>query len=244
VSADAGGNGSGGRAVPELSRLAPVVQESTPSMIASRLREAIASGVLPPGSRLSEAQLAAQLGISRGPLREGMQRLTQEGLLVSIRNRGLFVTEMTPDNIEDMYVARQAVERAAARCLFDKDHEAAGAALLAVVDRMEQAARDGDMAGVSEADVAFHQTLVAQAASPRLSRMQQTLLTETRMCIRALEETYPDNTARVQEHRAIAEAIRDGRAEDADTLLIAHMADAIDRLKTAGPASRLTAAER
>lgn len=233
-------NGSG----PELTPLSPVVQESTPSMIASRLREAIASGVLPPGTRLSEAKLAAQLGISRGPLREGMQRLTQEGLLVSIRNRGLFVTEMTPDNIEDMYVARQAVERAAARCVLARDPAAAGAALLGVVDRMEQAARSGDVSRVSKADVEFHQTLVTQAASPRLSRMQRTLLTETRMCIRALEETYPDNASRVEEHRAIAEAIRDGRAEDADKLLIAHMADAIDRLKAAGPASRLTAAER
>jgi DNA-binding GntR family transcriptional regulator len=225
-------NGTG----PRVSRITPVVQESTPSMIAARLREAIAAGELAPGSRLSEARLAAQLGVSRGPLREGMQRLTQEGLLVSIRNRGLFVTEMTPDNVEDMYVARQAVERAAARCVLAGDHAAVGAALLSVVDRMEQAARAGAVEQVSEADIEFHETLVALAGSPRLSRMQQTLLTETRMCIHALERTYPDNLTRVDEHRAIAEALRDGETEAADRLLIEHMADAIERLQAAEPA--------
>ena len=52
--------------------------------------------------------------MSRGPLREGLQRLTAEGLLESVRNRGLFVVEMTPENVTDMYLARGAVERAAA----------------------------------------------------------------------------------------------------------------------------------
>ena len=225
-----------------MTSLTPVVQESTPSMIATRLREAIAAGELAPGSRLSEARLAARLGVSRGPLREGMQRLTQEGLLVSVRNRGLFVTEMTPGNIEDMYVARQAVERAAARRVLTTDPATAGDELLTVVDRMEAAARAGDGQQVGEADVEFHERLVALAGSPRLSRIQQTLLTETRMCIHALEETYPDPLVRVEEHRAIAEALRDGRAEDADRLLIAHMVDAIDRLTTTGPGARLAGA--
>ena len=60
-----------------------VVQESTASIIANQLRQAIAQGHLTPGAQLGEAELARELGVSRGPLREGMQRLTQEGLLVS-----------------------------------------------------------------------------------------------------------------------------------------------------------------
>jgi DNA-binding GntR family transcriptional regulator len=75
--------------------IGPLVQESTPSIIAEKLRQAIAHGELKPGAQLGEAELARKLGVSRGPLREGMQRLTQEGLLVSIRNRGLFVIEVT-----------------------------------------------------------------------------------------------------------------------------------------------------
>ena len=97
------------------SALPPVVQESTPALIARILREAIADGRFPPGSQLVEQELARELNVSRGPLREAMQRLTQEGLLVGHRNRGLFVMELTEDAVRDMYLAREAVECAAVR---------------------------------------------------------------------------------------------------------------------------------
>ncbi|MEU8222822.1 GntR family transcriptional regulator [Kribbella sp. NPDC048915] len=207
----------------------PLAQESTPSIIADKLRKAIGHGELKPGSQLGEAELARKLGVSRGPLREGMQRLTQEGLLISIRNRGLFVIDMTPDDIRDMYLAREAIERAAARKLFlDGNHEAAGAALLAIVDRM--AAAEGDPAAVGELDIAFHELLVRTAGSPRLSRMHQTSIVETRMCIHALEETYAASDLRAGEHAQLAEAIRTGDADRTDELLRAHMDDAIQRL--------------
>ena len=90
--------------------LEPVVQESTPALIARSLRRAISSGEFPPGTQLGEAALARQLGVSRGPLREAMQRLTQEGLLVSHRNRGLFVPDLTPEAVSDMYLLRRAIE--------------------------------------------------------------------------------------------------------------------------------------
>ena len=207
----------------------PLVQESTPSIIADKLRKAIGHGELKPGMQLGEADLARKLGVSRGPLREGMQRLTQEGLLIAIRNRGLFVVDMTPDDVRDMYLAREAIERAAARKILAGDHRTAGEVLLTVVDQMAAAT---DPTEVGEIDIAFHERLVALAGSPRLSRMHQTFITETRMCIHALEETYSATDVRVEEHRTLAEAIRSGDPTRTDTLLIAHMDDAITRLTT------------
>ncbi|RDH75959.1 GntR family transcriptional regulator [Mycolicibacterium moriokaense] len=207
--------------------IAPLVQESTPSIVAEKLRQAIAHGELKPGAQLGEAELARKLGVSRGPLREGMQRLTQEGLLVSIRNRGLFVIDMTPDEVRDMYLAREAVERAAARRILDGDYRAAGAELLEIVDRMTEAATPAE---VSELDIAFHERLLTLAKSPRLSRMHQTFITETRMCIHALDDSYAKSEVRDKEHRALAEAIRSGHGELADRLLVAHMDDAVNRL--------------
>lgn len=207
----------------------PLAQESTPSIIADKLRKAIGHGELKPGTQLGEADLARKLGVSRGPLREGMQRLTQEGLLIAIRNRGLFVVDMTPDDVRDMYLAREAIERAAARKILTGDHTTAGDALLDVVSQMAAAA---DPAEVSEADIAFHERLVQLAGSPRLSRMHQTFITETRMCIHALEDTYSASDVRVEEHRALAKAIKSGDAPLVDTLLSAHMDDAITRLTT------------
>lgn len=213
----------------------PVVQESTPSMIARRVRAAMARGDLPPGMQLGEADLSRQLGVSRGPLREGLQRLTQEGLLVSIRNRGLFVAEMTPERVKDMYLARQAVERAAAERIHATDPVGGSERLMEAVSTMTRAAETGSSAAVGDADIGFHQLLVGLARSPRLTRMHQTLMTETQMCIHALEETYEDGEVRVEEHRAIAASFLGHRPGETDRLLVAHMRDAVLRLTATIP---------
>ncbi|WP_256839653.1 GntR family transcriptional regulator [Ornithinimicrobium faecis] len=213
----------------------PLVQESTPSMIASRVREAIASGLIAPGSQLGEANLARELGVSRGPLREGLQRLTAEGLLISIRNRGLFVIEMTPERVRDMYLARQAVERAAAEQVHQGDPVAAGEALLQVIDVMASAR---DRRAESDADVSFHELLVSLAGSPRLTQMHETLITETRLCIHALSDSYrPGEAVRVEEHQSIAQSLVDRDPVLTDQLLVAHMNDAVRRLTAPRPSS-------
>jgi DNA-binding GntR family transcriptional regulator len=224
--------------------IAPLEQQSTPSIIAEKLRLAIGYGELAAGDQLYEAELARELGVSRGPLREAVQRLTQEGLVVAFRNRGVFVVEMTPERVRDMYLARAAVERAAAeQILVTGDGAAAAATLRTVVDAMRSAQRAGDIAQTTEADMRFHQTLVDLAHSPRLARMHSTLLTETRMCITALEDSYRFDDDRVREHRGIADALEHApgpvtRASrertEVDRLLIAHMEDAIARLSFDG----------
>jgi DNA-binding GntR family transcriptional regulator len=210
--------------------LDPVVRESTPSIIAGKLRSAIAHGELAQGMQLAEAELAKSLGVSRGPLREAMQRLTQEGLLVSIRNRGLFVIELTEADVCDVYTARTAIERAAAAELLKGDFEAAAVQLTSITNRMARADEKGDSFGIGEADYAFHERLVGLSGSPRLARMHQTLLTETRMCVIALKDKYPESDQRVVEHQEIVAAIQAGDADLADRLLIDHMADAVGRL--------------
>src|SRR3954468_19098287 len=100
-----------------LGELEPVPRRSTVEIIADQLRSAIMYGSLPPGSQLGEADLAAKLGVSRGPLREAMQRLVQEGLLRSERHRGLFVIDMDAADVRDVYQARLAIERAACQLI-------------------------------------------------------------------------------------------------------------------------------
>jgi DNA-binding GntR family transcriptional regulator len=210
--------------------LEPVIQESTPKMIAARIREAIASGLIPPGAQIGEAEFARQLAVSRGPLREGLQRLAQEGLVVAVRNRGHFVIEMTPENVRDMYVARAAVERAAAARAHELNPQGTAALLLQSVAAMKQAAGHGDENGVSTADIAFHRDLVRCAESPRLTRMHETLMAETRMCIHALTPTYALGSIRVTEHRQIAKSFTQGDPALTDRLLAQHMEDALVRL--------------
>lgn len=208
--------------------LEPLVQQSTPSIIADKLRAAIGHGHLLPGAQLGEADLARELGVSRGPLREGIQRLTQEGLLISVRNRGVFVIEMTPENVRDLYVARGGVERAAAQEALRRDAKAAARRL---VDQARAMSAVGpDPRAMGEADIAFHEALVELAGSPRLSRIHRTLMTETRMSLSLLDEDYAVSSERVTAHREIAEAFRAGEAPHVDWLLRGHLEDAAARL--------------
>ena len=95
-------------------QLAPLRLESTPVLVADRLREGILDGTFPPRTQLSEVALSQQLSVSRGPIREAMQRLLQEGLLRGERNRGVFVVDLGASDVRDIYLARSAVERTAA----------------------------------------------------------------------------------------------------------------------------------
>ncbi|NIH87401.1 GntR family transcriptional regulator [Amycolatopsis granulosa] len=211
-----------------LTELEPVSRESTAAIIARQLREAIMNGTFAPGTQLGETELAGRFQVSRGPLREAMQRLVSEGLLRSERHRGLFVIDLEPDDVHDIYSARFAIERAALiRVLRIGEAESVAARLLEAVEDMASAA---DADEVSAADVRFHEELVAASGSRRLGRMARTLLIETRMCLSALHRTYATNEERVTEHKRIAEAIGAADEEQAVSLLEAHMEDAVQRL--------------
>jgi DNA-binding GntR family transcriptional regulator len=212
----------------DLSELEPVERRSTAAIVADRIRTAIMRGILPPGTQLGEVELAARLGVSRGPLREAMQRLVAEGLLRSERNRGLFVRDLDAADVRDVYTARAAIERAAGLLLIAGDRAAVTDRLTAALARME--AVTGDPVALADADHDFHAEFVAASGSPRLRRMADVLLVETRMCLAALQDTLPPAEALIAEHRQLRDAVRDGDAERLGAVLEAHMADAVERI--------------
>lgn len=220
----------------EARRLQRVKREPAATMIAHQLTEAIMDGTLAPGSQLGEAELAGELGVSRGPLREAMQRLVQQGIAHSEPHRGVFVTTLTEEDVRDIYLARTAIESAACRLIL-RQHPQRTADRLARAQRaMAAAARRGDSAALSAADTELHQVLVDESGSVRLKRMAQTLFVETRMCITALQDKYPAPDMMVDEHAAIIEALREGDEERLLFLLDEHMQDAVRRL-TGGSAA-------
>ncbi|MEE2039880.1 GntR family transcriptional regulator [Nocardiopsis sp. CT-R113] len=216
--------------MPAPGQLSPVPRRSTAELIADQLRSAIMYGSLAPGDQLGEAELAGQLGVSRGPLREAMQRLVQEGLLRSERHRGLFVRELTQADVRDVYVARLAVERTACELIMRGNRGEAVARLTPAVERLARAAAGGDRNAMSDADQAFHQTLVSCAGNSRLERMSQTLLVETRMCLTVMQHVYPEPGELLEEHQRILDAIADGAEERLLTLIRSHMVDTVQRI--------------
>ncbi|WP_329055584.1 GntR family transcriptional regulator [Amycolatopsis sp. NBC_01488] len=214
-----------------LPEIEPVSRESTAAVIARQLRDAIMTGALPPGTQLGETELASRFQVSRGPLREAMQHLVSEGLLRSERHRGLFVIDLEPGDVYDIYAARSAIERAAMlRALRGGERDRIADVLEHTVTEMATAASEDDPNALSTADLKFHEALINASGSKRLVRMARTLLIETRMCLTALQSTYQRVEERVEEHTKLIQALRDGDEETALALLDSHMEDAVQRL--------------
>lgn len=214
----------------ELGELEPVARQSTAELIADQLRAAIMYGVFAPGTQLGEAELAARFAVSRGPLREAMQRLVQEGLLRGERHRGLFVIDLSAPDVRDIYLARLAIERMSCQLIMQGNRGEAVARLSEALLTLVAAAQGRDRNAMSDADQAFHQTLVSCSGNSRLERMAQTLLVETRMCLAALQEHYPEPDELVAEHRALVDAISDGDEKLLLGLIETHMLESIERL--------------
>jgi DNA-binding GntR family transcriptional regulator len=212
-----------------LGGLEPLQLQSTPALIADRLRAEILDGSFPADTQLSEMELARQLKVSRGPIREAMQRLIQEGLLRAERNRGVFVVELDHDDARDVYLARGAIERTAAAIVTAAAPQESFTALQEIVDRLA-ASLDGEWNEIITHDLDFHQTLVEAAASPRLSRMFRTLVAETRLCLMRLEPFYDGRSEVVAEHQAILDAVRSGNLRTVDRLVRLHMDASAARL--------------
>jgi len=218
--------------VPDAGQLAPLRLESTPVLVADRLREGILDGTFPPRTQLSEVALSQQLSVSRGPIREAMQRLLQEGLLRGERNRGVFVIDLGASDVRDIYLARSAVERAAAAIVTSGGTDEDFDVLQSMVDQLAEAV-DSNWLQLTALDLQFHLALVAAAASPRLDRMFRTLVAESQLCIARLEPFYPGREEVVREHQEITDSIRARDLDEVDRLVAAHMDVSAARLASA-----------
>ncbi|AEF41467.1 GntR family transcriptional regulator [Hoyosella subflava] len=202
------------------------------SLVGERIRSSIMDGRLRPGQQLNESELAASFGVSRGPVREALQRLIQEGLLRSEPHRGVFVPVLSSADVDDIYLARVALETAAVRRITETSRaELAYKVLDPIVRTMCDARDTGDRTEVADRDLDFHTTLVAAAGSPRLERMFTTVISETRLCVSVLTAAYGARDDLVDEHRTISEMIRDENAEGAVAVLTKHFVEARVTLK-------------
>jgi DNA-binding GntR family transcriptional regulator len=205
-----------------LDRLTPVARAGTSSLIADQLRRLITDGTFAPGAQLLEAQIAERLGVSRGPVREATARLIQEGLLVAAPNRGVFVVKLDAEDVADLMLARAVIEGAAARLIRERGNSAAFDALEAFIDEAEAAGAE-NWTRLVDADLGFHESLVNAAASPRLSRMYRTLLSEARMCYAVASRQHYDPDRSIRQHRDLLHAIRSGDEPAMEHAIRAHI---------------------
>ncbi|REJ07704.1 GntR family transcriptional regulator [Microbacterium bovistercoris] len=219
----------GRAAVPRVPRM------STVDLIAIELRKAIFSGALPAGSPLGEVEIATQLGVSRSPFREGAQRLVQEGLLIAVPGRGMSVAVIEGDQIDDVYLARLAVETQAVRRVAAARDAGALGRLEHELRELVMASEGADARAIGDADLEFHQVLVDAAGSERLTRFMATLVMQTRIVSFSAREGYSVRRSVSPTYRELLDALRRGDGEAAVAALQTQFDEAVARLRGRGP---------
>lgn len=132
-----------------------------------RLRRDIVQGLLRPNERLVEAELAERLDVSRTPIREALQRLAADGLVVS-RRRGWMVHEHTPDEIRQIYEIRGALEGYAARLAAERADERQLKEIVSIHEENERSL-EASIKNMVEENDRFHDAIDAASNNPRLS---------------------------------------------------------------------------
>src|SRR3712207_2287356 len=134
----------------------PITRTSLAEEIRRRLREQILSGELAPGARLTEQGVADSMGTSAGPVREAFAALTGEGLLISLRHRGTFVSSISLDEVRTAYQIRFRLDPLAGELLLDRLTPAILDQLRGHLEEMRAAAGRGDHPALFVADMRFH----------------------------------------------------------------------------------------
>ncbi len=203
-------------AVPALERT------TTGSQVERVLREMILDGRLAPGTHLRETQVAQSLGVSRNTLREALRSLAEHGLVTHQPHRGVVVTDLTVDDVADLFRLRLVVEQAGLAALTETGEiERATDAFAAALER-------GDAVEALEEDFRFHRALVAALGSARLSAAHERAQGELRLVLFQLDRDF--EPPQVAEHRAILTALVAGERKAAAAALAAHLERAAERL--------------
>ncbi len=222
------------------------VEAAIPEMVLSQLNEQaygrlkaeIMTGTLRPGQRLSASALAKRLGVSATPVREALQRLSNDGLVEVSPRRGTSVAEFTPQHVHETFHTRRIIEGAAVADLSQVPEE--------TLERMEalveqsEALREGDTFRDHQANIAldaeFHQRIVGLLKSRQLEDFFRKLRWPEQVLRGLSRSEYFRAQATVAEHAAICRALRQKDAVAARAAITDHLdrseADLLARLTT------------
>lgn len=192
-------------------------------VVFNTLREAILKGDLKPGERLMELQLAAQLGVSRTPIREAIRMLEQEGLAVTVPRKGAEVAKMTLKGMEDVLEIREALDILACQLACERITEEQLTLLAEKKQAFEDSLKSGNVKAIAETDVAFHDVIYDATNNPKLVNM----LNNLREQIYRYRVEYLKNEANfpklIKEHNAIFDALSNRNQEEAQLSIREHV---------------------
>lgn len=216
---------------PTLPQLGPT---SLRQRVLATLRDAIIGGRFQPGDRLVEEELCQQLGVSRGPVREALRQLEQEGLVVSFPYRATEVIGVSIEEVREvLFPIRLTLERFAFRHALPRLTPADLAELEALVVTMDGAAARGDnappaarseaLAVIVEADVRFHELVLQRAGQPHCLQIWRAISPRVRAHFYRSGPRHASLAEIADEHRELLAAMRTGDLERTLAVLEPHI---------------------
>ena len=199
--------------------------------VVESIRQAIFDGVFKVGDRLGEAEIAHQLDVSRGPVREALVLLRQEGLVSTELHRGASVVKLSVSDLLELTTLRTtletfAIERAATHATADDL-----AQLESVIREMEAAVAANDEHRLTQLDIRFHDGIYQAAKHDRLTNAWNTIRSQMLLFLLTRAAANRDYlTIAVAEHTQLLEYIRSGDVAKAVAEIRSHASGAYDRL--------------
>lgn len=195
--------------------------------VVEQLRGAITRGDLQPGERLTEWNVANELDVSRGPVREGLLELEREGLVRMYRNRGAVVMGMTDDELLNLLLPiRFTIEKFAVTSALPHISTETIEELETILSDMEMAVGAEDTDRVTEADVAFHRCIIEAAghvhAMQLWNSIHHRIQAQLHRIARGRERSFQQIP---HEHRILLDALRGGDVEQVSAALERHIMD-------------------
>lgn len=198
----------------------------------------IMTGELRGGDRVNEIALSVRFGTSRGPIREACRALAQDGLLVAVPNRGVFVRKLDLREALEVYDIRSALDELMGRSIAERITGEQIADLRTLIDAMDEAAAARDMERYYPANLAFHNRLLTLAGNRRLERLYRSLIKELHLFRRKGLLQQGSMAISNAEHRQIVNAIAERDPIAAGVSMKSHVLAAKQRLLAAVEAER------
>lgn len=209
-------------------------QHSLTTLVQRELERQIVSGEIASGAKLNEAEIAAELQVSRGPVREAFRALEQTGLVRTEKNRGVFVRQVSLEEAIEIYEVRAALEGLIGRLAAKRIRSEQVEKVRAVVKSMHAVGRTRDAEAYYLLNVRFHELLVEAAGNRTLQANYRRVVNELdlyrRETISRSAENIPVST---REHEAIVNAVAKGDERLAERLLFEHVILSRERLHKA-----------
>jgi DNA-binding GntR family transcriptional regulator len=216
--------------------LASPVNRVLSDQVTNQLREAIMQGQLKPGQHIVEREIAQGMRLSRGPVRDALRILENEGLVVRYPHRGTFVAVMVMHDAEEIYSLRQALETLAVDYAIKYATGEQLDELDRIVDRMaERIETNYTQAEATELDMQFHDALMRISGHTRLQTTWMTLRGQVSLLILTHRKLEPTDFREkgVEYHRQVVTCLRQRDAAAAHAVVRRHLASSFDTVAAA-----------